>query len=219
MANSPMIASYTFKEELAHGISHGLGTALSIAGLVFLLLAAYRYGTTWHIVSSVIYGSAMILLYASSTLYHLLPASNLKRIFQKLDHGMIYVLIAGTYTPFTLISLHGAWGWTLFGIVWGLAAVGFGLEIFLHRRIQWLSLSLYLGLGWLVIFAIRPMLAAVPTGGMLLLLGGGLLYTLGIIFYVWKTLLYHHAIWHLFVIGGSICHFAAIYSYVILPVG
>lgn len=214
-----MVTSYTFREELAHGISHGLGTALSIVGLVFLLLAACRYGDSWHIVSASIYGSALILLYAASTLYHLIPASKLKKVFQKLDHGMIYVLIAGTYTPFTLISLRGAWGWTLFGIVWGLAVVGFSLEIFLRRRIQWLSLSLYLGLGWLVIFAIRPMLAAVPTGGMLLLLGGGLLYSLGIIFYVWKKLLYHHAIWHLFVIGGSICHFYAIYGYVILPIG
>lgn len=219
MTNSPMATSYTFREELAHGISHGLGTALSIVGLVFLLLAACRYGDSWHIVSASIYGSTLILLYAASTLYHLIPASKLKKVFQKLDHGMIYVLIAGTYTPFTLISLRGAWGWTLFGVVWGLAVVGFGLEIFLRRRIQWLSLSLYLGLGWLVIFAIRPMLAAVPTGGMLLLLGGGLLYSLGITFYVWKKLLYHHAIWHLFVIGGSICHFYAIYAYVILPIG
>jgi hemolysin III len=140
---------------------------------------------------------------------------DLKRFLRKLDHAAIFLLIAGTYTPFTLVNLRGGWGWTLFGMVWSIAIAGMIMELIVKQRYNRISIGLYLGLGWLVMIAIEPMLANVDTGGLLLLLLGGLLYSLGVIFYVWKTLVYHHAIWHLFVLAGSICHFFAVFLYVI----
>ncbi|MDK9708580.1 MAG: hemolysin III family protein [Desulforhopalus sp.] len=217
MSSSQQTSKYSFKEELAHGISHGIGTGLAIVGLVFLLIAAIRYGNSWHIVSAAVYGSSLILLYLASTLYHLISSPNLKRIFQKLDHSMIYVLIAGTYTPLTLVTLRGGWGWTLFGLVWGMAVCGLVLEVVLPRRISWLSILLYLGMGWLVVIAGKPLVASLATGGLILLVAGGLLYSLGVIFYVWKKLSYNHAIWHLFVMAGSAAHFFAILFYVYSP--
>jgi hemolysin III len=217
MSNSQHSSEYTLREELAHGISHGIGVGLAIVGLVFLLIAAIRYGNSWHIVSAAVYGSSLILLYLASTLYHLISNPKVKRIFQKLDHSMIYVLIAGTYTPLTLVTLRGGWGWTLFGLVWGMAVCGLVLEAVLPRRIGWLSLVLYLGMGWLVVIAGKPLLAALATGGLILLIAGGLFYSLGVIFYVWKKLSYNHAIWHLFVMAGSAAHFFAILFYVYSP--
>ncbi len=214
LTNSSKSNKYSFQEELAHGISHGIGTGLAIIGLVILLVMATRSGSVWHVVSAAIYGSTLILLYLASTLYHLFSNPGLKRFFQQLDHLMIYVLIAGTYTPFTLVTLRGAWGWTLFGLVWGLALCGLMLELLIKKRIQWLSLLLYLGMGWLLVIAVKPLMVSLATGGLILLLTGGLLYTLGVIFYVWKNLSYHHAIWHLFVMAGSIAHFFAILFYV-----
>jgi hemolysin III len=205
---------FSFREELAHGISHGIGTGLSIAGLIVLLVTAISYGNVWHVISAAIYGSSLILLYLASTLYHLFSSPGIKKFFQKLDHTMIYVLIAGTYTPLTLITLRGAWGWTLFGLVWGMALCGLVLELFVKKRIQWASLTLYLGMGWLMVIAINPLVGSLATGGLILLLSGGLFYTFGIIFYVWKKLSYHHAIWHLFVMAGSGTHFFAILYYV-----
>ena len=140
-----------------------------------------------------------------------------KRVLRRLDHAAIFLLIAGTYTPFTLVNLRGGWGWTLFGLVWGFALLGVVLETVLKRRIKWLSLSLYLGLGWLVVIAIEPLLDAVEPGGLILLLAGGLCYSLGVIFYVWKRLAYHHAVWHLFVMAGSLLHFFSIFFYVLPP--
>ncbi len=140
---------------------------------------------------------------------------DLKRFLRKLDHAAIFLLIAGTYTPFTLVNLRGGWGWTLFGMVWSIAIAGMIMELIVKQRYRRISIGLYLGLGWLVMIAIEPMLANVATGGLLLLLIGGLLYSLGVIFYVWKTLVYHHAIWHLFVLAGSTCHFFAVFFYVI----
>lgn len=217
MSNSQKSSEYSFREELAHGISHGIGAGLAIVGLVFLLIAAIRYGNSWHIVSAAVYGGSLILLYLASTLYHLISNPKVKRIFQKLDHSMIYVLIAGTYTPLTLVTLRGGWGWTLFGLVWGMAVCGLVLEAVLPRRIGWLSLLLYLGMGWLVVIAGKPLLAALATGGLILLIAGGLFYSLGVIFYVWKKLSYNHAIWHLFVMAGSAAHFFAILFYVYSP--
>lgn len=205
---------FSFREELAHGISHGIGAGLSIAGLIVLLVTAISYGNVWHVISAAIYGSSLILLYLASTLYHLFSSPGIKKFFQKLDHTMIYVLIAGTYTPLTLITLRGAWGWTLFGLVWGMALCGLVLELFVKKRIQWASLTLYLGMGWLMVIAINPLVGSLATGGLILLLSGGLFYTFGIIFYVWKKLSYHHAIWHLFVMAGSGTHFFAILYYV-----
>jgi hemolysin III len=218
MSNYPQSNEYSFREELAHGFSHGIGTGLAIIGLVILLVTATRYGNVWHVVSATIYGSSLILLYLASTLYHLFSAPGVKKFFQQLDHLMIYILIAGTYTPLTLITLRGTWGWTLFGLVWGMAVCGLVLELVIKKRIQWLSLILYLGMGWLLVIAVKPLVMSLATGGLLLILTGGLLYTLGVIFYVWKNLSYNHAIWHLFVMAGSTAHFFAILFYVMPPV-
>lgn len=208
---------YSSREELAHGVSHAIGTGLAVVGLVFLLLAAIRYGNSRHIVSAAIYGASLILLYLASTLYHLISGPAIKRIFQKFDHLMIYILIAGTYTPLTLVTLHGGWGWTLFGLVWGMALCGMVLEVVLPRRIGWLSIILYLAMGWLIVIAGKPLLASMATGGLVLLVVGGLFYSLGVIFYAWKNLSYNHAVWHLFVLAGSVAHFFAILLYVYSP--
>ncbi len=214
MQNSPQPNEYSPQEEFFHCLSHAIGTGLAIAGLVILLIMAIQHGNVWHIVSAAIYGTSLILLYLASTLYHLFSPGGVKRFFQKLDHTMIYILIAGTYTPLTLVALRDTWGWTLFGLVWGMALCGLILELIVKTRMQWFSLTLYLGMGWLVVLALKPLVAALATGGFVLLLTGGLLYTFGIIFYVWKNLSYHHAIWHLFVMAGSTVHFFAILYYV-----
>lgn len=215
MQDQVITTGYSVKEEVAHSVTHGVGLLLSVLGLVTLLVYSNQYGDAWHVVSSSIYGATLIALYASSTLYHAVTIPDLKKMLQKLDHAAIFLLIAGTYTPFTLVNLRGGWGWTLFGMVWSIAIAGMVMELIVSKRYQRVSLGLYLGLGWLVMIAIEPMLANVATGGLLLLLAGGLFYSLGVIFYVWKTLLYHHAIWHLFVLAGSACHFFAVFVYVI----
>ncbi|MBY6064538.1 PAQR family membrane homeostasis protein TrhA [Pseudidiomarina sediminum] len=207
--------AYSVAEEVAHAITHGIGAIASIVGLVFMVIWAVSYGDTWHVVAASIYGASLILLYLASTLYHAFPWPRVKRFFQHMDHAAIYVLIAGTYTPFALINLRGPWGWTLLGVVWGIAILGVVLELALEQRKKWLSLSLYLGLGWMAVIAIKPMLSNVDTGGLLLLLAGGLAYSLGVFFYVWKSLKYHHAIWHMFVLAGSVLHFFSIFYYVL----
>ena len=214
--HSEMTANrYTLGEEIAHAVSHGIGALLSIAGLTVLVAYAALYGNAWHITSCSIYGATLIFLYTASTLYHGITQPKAKQVLQRIDHAAIFLLIAGTYTPFTLVNLRGAWGWTLFGLVWGLALLGVVLETLVKRRIRWLSLTLYLGLGWLVLIAIKPLLATVATGGLVLLLAGGLCYSLGVIFYVWRRLAYHHAVWHLFVMAGSALHFFSIFYYVV----
>lgn len=209
------ISRYSLREEIAHAITHGVGILLSIAGLAVLVAASAVYGNAWHIVSCSIYGATLILLYTASTLYHGIPSPSAKRILRQIDHAAIFLLIAGTYTPFTLVNLRGGWGWTLFGLVWGLAIAGMILELATRQRFRRLSIGLYLGLGWLVLIAIKPMMANVETGGLVLLLVGGLCYSLGVIFYVLKKIAYHHAVWHLFVLAGSIFHFMAVFFYVI----
>jgi hemolysin III len=201
---------------VAHALTHGIGAVLSIVALVFMLIWAAAYGDGWHVVAASIYGASLILLYTASTLYHAFPWPKMKAVFQQLDHAAIYILIAGTYTPFALINLRDAWGWTLLGVAWGIALVGVVLELTLKKRIAWLSLTLYLGMGWMAIIAINPMIDNVDAGGLMLLVAGGLAYTLGVIFYVWKSLPYHHAIWHLFVLAGSVFHFFSIF-YFVLP--
>ncbi len=208
-------ARYSLGEEIANAITHGLGLALSIAGLVILTVFASLRGGAWHVVSVSVYGATLVMLYAASTFYHALPQPRAKRIFRILDHSAIYLLIAGTYTPFTLVNLRGGWGWALFGTVWGLAVVGTLLEIFGQRRVKWLSLAFYLGMGWLVAIAARPLAQNMDPGGLLLIGLGGLAYCLGVLFYVWRRMPYHHAVWHLFVLAGSVLHYFSVLLYVI----
>jgi len=206
---------YSIKEEVAHSVTHGIGVLMSVIGLAMLIVYSSKYGDAWHIVSSSIYGFTLIALYTTSTLYHSVTKSDLKKVLQKLDHAAIFLLIAGTYTPFTLVNLRGGWGWTLFGMVWSIAIAGMIMELIVKKRYKRISIGLYLGLGWLIMVAIEPMITNVAPGGMVLLLVGGLFYSLGVIFYVWKTLVYHHAIWHMFVLAGSASHFFAVFLYVI----
>jgi hemolysin III len=206
---------YSLAEEIAHAITHGVGLLLGIAGLVVLVVLASVRGNAWHVVSASVYGATLVLLYASSTLYHAIPAPKAKGVFRTLDHAAIYLLIAGTYTPFTLVNLRGGWGWTLFGLVWGLAALGIVLEAVAKRRMRILSVVLYIGLGWLIAIAVKPLLSSVEAGGIALLVLGGLAYTVGVIFYGWRRLPYHHAVWHLFVMAGSVLHYFAVLFYVL----
>ncbi len=204
------VRRYTFKEEVANSITHGIGTLLSIAGLVILILHAIRFGDPWHIVSFAIFGSTMIALYLASTLYHSMPIIRWKHTLQIIDHSMIYLLIAGTYTPFLLVALRGGWGWTLFGIIWGLAIIGIVLNVFWIRKVKKLSIVLYIAMGWLVVIAFKQVLNNLTPLCLAFLIAGGLSYTVGVIFYGWKKLPYNHAIWHLFVLGGTIFHFFAV---------
>jgi hemolysin III len=202
------------REEVANSVTHGFGTLLAAAGVVVLVTLAARRGTAWHVVGCSVFGATLVLLYLASTLYHAIPAPGAKRVFRALDHAGILFLIAGTYTPFTLVTLRGPWGWSLFGVVWGLALVGLALELTTTRRPA-LAVSLYLLMGWTVVVAVRPLLATMATGGILLLVAGGLAYTVGVAFYGWRRLKYHHALWHGFVILGSAAHFFAVLLYVI----
>ncbi len=211
----PEDPKYSLREEVAHAITHGMGIVLSITGLVLLVAFAAVYGNAWHVVSSAIYGTTLIILYTASTLYHGIPHRRAKAILRRLDHAAIFLLIAGTYTPFCLISLRGPWGWTLLGLVWGLAVIGILLELAGPKRYEKWSLLLYLGMGWLVLIAIKPMLSSVESGGLWLLLAGGVAYTLGAAFYAWEKLDYNHAIWHLFVLAGSLLHFLSVFFYLL----
>ena len=206
---------YTPREELANAVTHGIGLALSVVGLVLMVVVAAIEGTAWHVTSVAIFGTALVLLYTSSTLYHSVRRADRKRVLRKFDHAAIFLLIAGTYTPFLLVSLRGPWGWSLFGVIWGLAVAGITLKFWFAGRFRVISTMIYLAMGWLVVLAVKPMLAAVGADGLGLLLGGGLCYTLGAGFYLWKRLPYHHAIWHLCVLGGSGCHWAAVYFHVL----
>ncbi len=203
------------KEELINSITHGAGLALSVAGLVVLVTLAALKGTAWHIVGCSVYGATLVLLYSASTLYHSMRSPRLKRFFRIIDHSSIYLLIAGTYTPFTLVNLRGGWGWTLFGLVWGLAALGILFKIFFVGRFPIASTAVYLLMGWLVVIAIKPLLTLVPSGGLLWLLAGGLAYTAGVVFFAWEKMPYNHAVWHVFVLTGSICHYFAVLFYVL----
>ena len=206
---------YSLAEEIAHAITHGVGLLLSIAGLVILIVFASLRGNAWHVASVSVYGSTLVLLYAASTFYHALPAPRAKDVFRVLDHAAIYLLIAGTYTPFMLVNLRGGWGWALFGVVWGLAVLGIVLEAVAKQRVRILSVVLYLGLGWLVAIAVKPLMQSVEPGGLELLVTGGLAYSVGVVFYGWRRLPYHHAVWHVFVMAGSLLHFFAVLCYVI----
>lgn len=208
-------SQYTFGEEIAHCITHGAGALLAIAGLAVLVAFASLKGNAWHVVSVSLYGATLILLFTCSTLYHGITAPRAKVVLRHLDHAAIFLLIAGTYTPFALVNLRGPWGWTIFAVIWTLAVGGVLMQTRLIRRAKWVNALLYVLMGWLVVVAIKPLIAAVETGGLVLLIAGGLAYTLGTAFYVWKRLKFHHAIWHGFVLLGSALHFFAVLFYVI----
>lgn len=206
---------YSRAEEIANSITHGVGILLSIAGLAVMTSFASVVGTAWHIVSCSIYGATQILLYTASTLYHAIPIEKAKKVLRTLDHSAIFLLIAGTYTPFALVNLRGPWGWSLFGVVWGLAVLGIALQSYMLKQRRWVNALIYVAMGCLIVVAVRPMLSNVEPGGLLLLLAGGLAYIVGSGFYVWKKLAYNHAIWHGFVLLGSAFHYFAILFYVI----
>lgn len=201
---------YTRREEIANSITHGFGAALSVIGLILLVVLAAIYGDVWRVVSFSIYGGSLILLYLASTLYHSLQNPQVKRILRRFDHAAIYILIAGTYTPFLLVSLRGSLGWTFFALVWGMAAAGVVWKMFFLGKLEVLATIIYILMGWMCVFVFKDMLASVPPLGVTMLFTGGVVYTLGVIFYAWEKLPYNHAIWHLFVLGGSICHYVAI---------
>jgi hemolysin III len=207
---------YSFGEELAHGVTHGIGALLAIAGLAIMVAKAALYGHTIHIVAVSIFGSSLILMYAASTLFHSIPMPRTKHVFRIIDHCLIYVLIAGTYTPFTLITLHGTyWGWPLFAFTWGLAAVGILFKLFFTGRFEVLSLIVYLAMGWCGVVAGKAIYHAMDAGGLWLLVAGGVAYSLGTIFYAWTRLRYSHAIWHGFVLAGSALHFFCVLFYIL----
>lgn len=215
MAAESSVDRYDLAEEIASSIIHGLGVVLAVAGLAVLTTFASLHGSARHVVGCSIFGSTLILLYLASTLYHSIPQPRARAVFRALDHSAIFLLIAGTYTPFTLVNLSGPWGWSLLGVVWALAILGIVLRVTLRRRPAAVFVALYLGMGWCVIVAVNPLLKSVAPGGLLLLVSGGLVYTVGLAFYGWRRLRFHHAIWHGFVLVGSILHYFAILFYVI----
>ena len=215
MIADSLLPKYTTGEEIANSITHGVGILLAVVGLWVLNAFARAYGNGWHVVACSIYAATMILLYSASTLYHSVQLPGAKRALQVLDHSAIYLLIAGTYTPFALVNLRGPWGWSLFATVWTLASLGIVLEVKGTQRKKAGGTALYLVMGWIMVAAFRPLMAATGIGGLVLIVLGGLAYTLGVVFYAWKGLPYGHAIWHGFVLAGSILHFFAVLFYVI----
>jgi hemolysin III len=212
MANTHI---YTRREEVANAVTHGVGAALSTAALVLLIVFASLKGDASYVVTFTIYGSMMLLLYICSTLVHSFPEGKAKKVFEILDHSSIYLYIAGTYTPIVLHMVKGTEGWTLLGIVWGMAVCGVVFKAFFASKFLFTSTILYIAMGWMIVFAWGPMKANFAPAGLELLLIGGLLYTAGTVFYMWRSFPYHHAVWHLFVLGGSILHFFAILLYVL----
>ena len=213
--DSPAHRPQTLAEEVANSVSHGLGFVMALAGAPILIVAATQRGTLSDVIAVSVFAAAMALMYLSSTIYHALPQGQAKRVFQVLDHSAIYLLIAGTYTPFTLGVLQGGWGWTLFGLVWGLAAFGVLVKAFAGIRWHALSTALYVGMGWLALIAAKPLWESLPLAGLAWLLAGGIAYTGGVYFYAKKTLRFGHFVWHLFVVAGTACHFVAVWKYAI----
>jgi hemolysin III len=206
---------YPLSEEIAHAITHGVGLALSLAGLAALVVAASLRGDAWHLAGASVFGVALVLLYAASTLYHSLPRGRAKEVFRRLDHAAIFLLIAGTWTPFALGPLRGTWGWSLLALVWGLAALGIVLVTAIPRRARRVSLVLQLAMGWLAVLALEPLARSLHADGLALLVAGGLAYSLGVVFYAWRSLPFGHAVWHLFVLAGSALHFSCVQRYVV----
>jgi len=210
-----LIDKYTAREEIANSITHGLGTLLSIAGLIALLYLSVGDGDVWRITSSIIYGTSLILCHASSTLYHAIQFPKAKKVFSILDHSSIFLLIAGTYTPFLLVSLRGNWGWGLFITIWTMALLGIVFETSFINKYPRISTSIYAGMGWISVIALGKLFAAIGLSGILFLILGGVIYTTGIWAYTSRGIPYNHAIWHLFVLAGAACHYVPILLYVI----
>jgi hemolysin III len=206
---------YSIREEIANAISHGIGALLSIVALILLIVQANLYGDPWHIISFSIYGASMVILYLCSTLLHSIQHRKTKDIFEILDHSAIYLLIAGSYTPFMLVTIRGPLGWSLFSVVWVLAIIGIVLKCFFVKRFIRISTLCYILMGWLIILVIKPLYDNLSFNGIVWLVAGGLLYTFGSLFYVWRKVPYHHAIWHVFVLAGTFAHFICIRFYVV----
>ena len=205
-------SGYSRAEEWANSITHGLGAVLSVAGLVIAVVFASLHADPYLITASAIYGASLFILHLSSTLYHSARDLKWKRRFLAADHASIYLLIAGTYTPFCLSPLRGPVGWTLFGIIWGLALLGILRELIRPKRGTWISTGIYLAMGWLVLGFLFPLVKALSAYGLVMLVSGGILYSIGVIFYKWHSLKYHHAVWHVFVVAGATCQFFAVMS-------
>jgi hemolysin III len=201
---------FKLREEVVHSVTHGIGIVFGIVGLFVLISHATYCGSARYIVGCSIFCATLIILYSASTLYHGIQHPAAKKIFRIADHSAIYLLIAGTYTPFTLVNLQGAWGWSLLGVAWGIALLGIILQFSPLRKYSRIRLILYLTMGWSIIVAIKPLAASVPLSVLKLIVAGGLSYTTGIVFYLWRRLPYHHAIWHLFVLAGSVLHYFAV---------
>lgn len=217
MPDSKPVHLETPAEEVASSITHAVGGLLAVAALTLMVVVAAEAGDARRVVSVSVYGATLVFMYVASTAYHLVRPPRAKRVMRILDHASIYLLIAGTYTPVLLVSMRGGWGWSLFGVLWGLALVGVLIKSFYVERWEMLSTSLYVAMGWMALIAAKPLVGSLPPGGLGWLIGGGVAYTAGVAFFVWDHLPFNHAIWHLFVLLGSICHFFAVLLYV-LPV-
>ena len=213
MADMSEVREQSLGEEIANSVSHGVALIAAVVSVPFLIISA-RHQSAASFVGTLVFATTMVLMYLASTLYHALPGGRAKRVFLKLDHGAIYLFIAGTYTPFALGALSGAWGWSLFGVVWLLAAIGITLKVLDRLTHPWLSTGLYLAMGWLVVVAAVPLLERVPLPGVMWLVAGGLAYTVGVVFFVFDSRIrYSHAVWHGFVTMGTACHFVAVQNY------
>lgn len=215
MSDNKTVKYYSKIEEYINISTHGLALLLAIPALVFLIIKAVVYGNVWHVVSFSIYGASMILLYLASTVYHSSKQENFRRRMKVFDHAAIYLLIAGTYTPYTLVTLNGTIGWVLFGISWGLALIGIILKLFYTGRFTIISTMAYVVMGWLIVFAITPLKENLADGGLFWLIAGGISYTVGAVLYAIHKLKFNHAVFHVFVVLGSVCHFVSVYYYVL----
>lgn len=202
------------REEVANAITHGAGLLLAVGAVPVLVTLGVLFGSARHVTGFLIYGLTLVVLYAASTLYHAIPLPKAKQRLRVFDHAAIYLLIAGTYTPVALIALEGLWGWGLLAAVWTMALCGVAFKLLFTGRFEGVSVAMYLGMGWLAVVAIGPIVEALPMAGLAWLVAGGVSYSAGVFFYRWKQLPYGHAVWHLFVLGGSVCHFVAIAGYV-----
>ena len=208
-----VIKFFSVKEEIANSVLHGIGAILSIVFLVLLIIKSVTIGTAWHIVSYTIFGATLLILYTMSTIYHSLPKGTAKNVFERFDHISIYLLIAGTYTPFCFTILRGSLGWTIFGIQWGIALLGIIFKSIWIKKYNTFSTFLYVVMGWVIVFAIKQIILSIPLYGLWFLVAGGVSYTVGTVFYLFRLFKYHHAVWHIFVLLGSIFHILTIYLY------
>ncbi len=215
MSSRPVAPAYTTGEEIANAVTHGVGAVVSVAGLTLLVAFAWLWGDAWCLAAAIVFGVALLLQYVFSALYHAIPHPRAKHVLKVFDHVSIYLLIAGTYTPFTLITLRGAGGLWMFALIWSIAVAGISAEAFWVYRPKWASAAGFVAMGWVIVFLFKPLLARLPGPGFSLLMAGGFFYTAGTLFYVLKRVRYMHAVWHMFVLGGSACHFLAVALYVL----